>query len=313
MKSENNDHTRRLNRALDYIDRHLGDPLSLDQIATVACYSPYHFHRIFKATVGETLNRYIQRLRVEKAAAGLLKSQETITDIALACGFSSSSTFARAFRDFYGVSAGEWRKTGTRQKSKNCKRDHKNRKASSIKAVYSTPNQHQWRISMGNAPNTTVTIETLEEMEVAYLRHIGPYQGDEALFNKLFTQLFTWAGPRNLINFPETLTVSVYHDNEPLTADDKLRLSICITVPKGTPAEGEVGRMTLSGGTYAVARFEVLPEEYAAAWDSIMADWLPQSGYQSEDKPCFEIYRNTPGDHPEGKHIVDICVPVKPA
>lgn len=166
---------------------------------------------------------------------------------------------------------------------------------------------------MNDVLNTTVKIETLDAMEVAYLRHIGPYQGDDQLFSSLFTKLFAWAGPRNLINFPQTQTLSVYHDNEPLTDDDKLRLSVCITVPKGTPAEGEIGRMTLSGGTYAVARFELLPPEYADAWDMVMADWLPQSGYQSDDRPCLEIYQNNPEDHPEGRHIVDICIPVKRA
>lgn len=313
MKPVNNDHTQRLNRALDYIDAHLGMPLSLDDVAAVACYSPYHFHRVFKATVGETLNRYIQRLRVEKAAGFLLQSNETITDIALDCGFSSSATFARAFRDFYGMSAGEWRNTGSIRNSKNCKRAGKNRKAAIIKAVYDATNQHQWRIEMNETLKTTVKVDTLDAMEVAYVRHIGPYQGDDQLFSRLFNQLFAWAGPRNLIKFPDTQTLSVYHDNEPLTEDDKLRLSVCITVPKGTPAEGDIGRMALPGGTYAVARFELLPPEYGAAWDMMCADWLPQSGYQSDDRPCLEIYQNNPEEHPEGRHIVDICIPVKPA
>ena len=313
MHAPNTDHTLRLNRALDHIDACLGAPLSLDDVAAVACYSPYHFHRIFKATMGETLNRYIQRLRVEKAAGMLLLSRETVTEIALTCGFSSSATFARAFKDFYGINAGEWRKTGDLRNSKKCKTDHKIRKAAAVKAVYDASNQNQWRIDMNDTLSTTVKVETLEDMEVAYVRHIGPYQGDGELFTRLFNRLFAWAGPRQLLNFPETQTMSVYHDNEPLTDDDKLRLSVCITVPEGTPAEGDIGRMTLSGGTYAVARFELLPPEYAAAWDSVMADWLPQSGYRSDDRPCLEIYRSAPDEHPDGRHTVDICIPVKPA
>ncbi|VFQ47051.1 AraC family transcriptional regulator [Desulfoluna butyratoxydans] len=313
MHAPNTDHALRLNRALDHIDAHLSENLTLDDVARVACYSPFHFHRIFKATVGETLNRYIQRLRVEKAAAMLLLSAETITEIALACGFSSSATFARAFRDFYGMNAGEWRKSGDLRNSKKCKTDHKIRKAAVVKAVYDASTLHQWRLYMDETLNTTIRVEPLEEMEVAYVRHIGPYQGNGELFDRLFNRLFTWAGPRQLLNFPETLTLSVYHDNEPLTEDDKLRLSVCITVPDGTPAEGDIGRMTLTGGTYAVARFHLLPSEYAAAWDAVMADWLPQSGYRSDDRPCLEIYRSAPGEHPDGRHTVDICVPVKPA
>ena len=48
------------------------------------------------------------------------------------------------------------------------------------------------------------------------------------------------------------------------------------------------------------------------AWDEVMGKWLPESGYQPDDRPCYELYHNDPKTHPEGKFLVDICVPVKP-
>jgi AraC family transcriptional regulator len=83
-------------------------------------------------------------------------------------------------------------------------------------------------------------------------------------------------------------------------------------VPPSTRADGEVGRNRLPGGKYAVARFEITPDLYGAVWDAVMGGWLPESGYQPDERPCYEIYRNDPKQHPEGKHVVDICVPVKP-
>jgi len=51
---------------------------------------------------------------------------------------------------------------------------------------------------------------------------------------------------------------------------------------------------------------------YEEAWNMVFGGWLPESGYQPDDRLCYEIYQNDPKEHPEGIHIVDICVPVKP-
>jgi AraC family transcriptional regulator len=74
----------------------------------------------------------------------------------------------------------------------------------------------------------------------------------------------------------------------------------------------EVGKMGLPGGTYAQALFELDPGGYAAAWEAVYGGWLPESGYQPDDRLAFERYLNDPKDHPEGKHIVEICILVKP-
>ncbi len=157
-----------------------------------------------------------------------------------------------------------------------------------------------------------VEVKELAELEVAYVRHVGPYAGDVALFEGLFGKLMAWAGPRGLINSPDTLILSVYHDDPNITEEAKLRTSICITVPTDIKAEGEIGRMKVAGGKYAVGQFELLPDQYPDAWQSIYGGWLPESGYQPNDGPPFEIYRNDPRQHPEGKCVVDICIPVMP-
>jgi AraC family transcriptional regulator len=100
----NLDYVARVNRAIDHIVQNLGEPLQLEDVARVACFSPFHFHRIFRALVGETLNAFVKRVRLERAV--VLRSHRpdaTLTEIALACGFSSSSDFSRSFRAHYGV------------------------------------------------------------------------------------------------------------------------------------------------------------------------------------------------------------------
>ena len=77
----------RVNAVIDYIEAHLADELSLSTLADVAHFSPYHFHRVFSTLVGETLSRFISRLRIERSATLLIQHpQRAITDIAADCG-----------------------------------------------------------------------------------------------------------------------------------------------------------------------------------------------------------------------------------
>ena len=319
---KNTEYISRINRVIDYIETHLDEELNLQTLAGVANFSPYHFHRIFHAMTGESLYRFIQRLRLEKAASQLCAGTDmTITRIALDCGFSSSAAFSRAFREYFNVSPSEWRSQDAYSgKSKNCKTDSNmdqpesnTGKASACENVYVPINNNtSYTRRNSNMRYKNVTVKDLPDMHVAYVRHTGPYMGDGELFSSLFNRLFTWAGARDLLNFPETRVLSVYHDNPEITDEDKLRTSVCITVPEDTNVNGEIGKMTIPGGRYAMARFELDVDQYAAAWDQVFKEWLPASGYQPDDRPAFELCHNDPHEHPEGKHIVDICIPVKP-
>lgn len=105
------DYISRINLALKFIDNNLDSVLSLESVSSIAFYSPFHFHRIFKAIIGETLNSYISRSRIEKAASVLIHQEEVnITGIYLQCGFNSNSSFTRTFKNFYGVSPSRFRK-----------------------------------------------------------------------------------------------------------------------------------------------------------------------------------------------------------
>jgi AraC family transcriptional regulator len=104
---------------LDYIEANLDGDLSLATLARVANFSACHFHRVFRGVVGETLNQCILRRRVEKAASFLLTNPtRPITDIVLDCGLSGSASFARSFKEAFGLSASDYRSAGASAKSK---------------------------------------------------------------------------------------------------------------------------------------------------------------------------------------------------
>lgn len=323
-RSQLKTYVSRINTVLDYIDTHLEKPFTLDELAEVACFSKFHFHRIFFSLIGETLFQYIQRLRLEKAASLLLSDEDTsITQIAMDVGFSGSAPFARAFREHFTCTPSAWR-----NQHRNLGIDHSNSgqhprniaKDSSRLSLYNSAiTLHTRRLMDMESrqqdlaqPFEEVRVRRFDEMTVAYVRYIGPYQGDEGLFERLSQQLHRWAGPRNLIQYPHTQFLIAYHDNPEITEVEKLRVSVCITVPADTKVDGEIGKMTIPEGDYAIGRFEVMGDEFQKAWNYMCGAWLPQSGYVPDDRLCFEMYPKSKEAHPEGKFTVDICIPIKP-
>jgi AraC family transcriptional regulator len=299
----------RINRVIDYIETRSGNQFTLDELAFTSNFSKFHFHRIFHAITGETPFQFIMRVRLEKAASLLrVNPKNSVTLIAEKCGFKDISVFSRNFRSYFGISPKKYRKK-SQEDSNNSQLNgnHRQEKVDPVMYFCSVSNTIKWKTTM--ELNRSVEVKDLPKMTVAYIRHIGPYKGDEKLFEKLWNRLFRWAGPRRLIGGPDFRSLIIYHDDPNVTDQAKLRTSVCITVPPDTKVDGEVGKMELEAAKYLIARFVVRANQFQDAWDWVYGKWLPESGYQPDDKPCFEIYPEEPKD---GNITVDICVPVKP-
>ncbi len=324
----------RVSRVMDHVERNLDRPLRLEDLARVANFSPFHFHRIFHALAGETLAGFIRRVRLERAASKLTDNPKlSVTAVALDCGFPDSAAFARAFRERFGMSAMAWRsggaeaalrarrRTGERAAADGERKDgqarrkprqqlRKDPQEAGASSAYpgSASKSKPRRTDMIDRKSLNVAVKELPALRVAYITHIGPFPGVKDAFERLMR----WAGPRGLLRFPETKMLAVYHDNPDVTDAGKLRSSACITVPESVKPEGEVNVMTIPGGLFAVGRFEIAPTQFGEAWDAFMGGWLPESGYQPDDRMCYEVYLNDPREHPQGKFIIDICEPIKP-
>lgn len=102
----------RLNQAMEYIERHLDQPIEVGDLARIALMSEYHFRRLFSALAGLPLSEYVRRRRLTVAGAEVLAGERTLLDVAVRYGYGSGEAFARAFRAMHGVGPGEARRVG---------------------------------------------------------------------------------------------------------------------------------------------------------------------------------------------------------
>lgn len=293
----------RINRVMDYIEKHIDQPIDLTTLADVAHFSAFHFHRMFTFLVGETPNTFLLRIRVEKAAYLLKGYKElSISEVAYSCGFNNVSSFSRTFKKYFGVTAKYFRETEKGVFAKDGLFYSKNgQKNLGINAQFCSVEFKNLIIM-----NTQIEVKEMPEMKVIYCRHTGQFH----LIYKAYEKLMKWAAPRNLLNFPETKSLTVYHDDPSVTEIEKVRQDACITVNEDIKVDGEIGKMTVEGGKYVVGHFEINETEFQKAWNT-MCMWFTESGYQQGDGNTYELYYNDHTQHPEKKHILDICIPVK--
>lgn len=305
------EYTGRINKAMDYIERNIDQPLPLSEIAAAAHFSPFHFHRIFSSFTGETVNNYVKRIRIEKAASLLINNPDlTISDIAIKCGFTSNPVFCRAFRDCYNETAQQFRKHYVSEGFNTGPAIRKNHQPDG-NAGQSAPSTPDYLCGVNllniHSMNTNIQVKEMPALNLVYCRHTGPFDQIGAAYEKLMK----WAGPRGLLSVENLKTVTVYHDDPKVTAIEKLRQSACITADRDVKVSGEFGKLTVEGGKYAVGRFEIGVDGFERAWDS-MCNWFADSGYQPGEGNSYELYHNDHREHPEQKFILDICIPVIP-
>ena len=312
QSSHRREYERRVNRVMDHVQAHLAEELTLERLAAVAAFSPFHFHRVFAGVTGETLSDYIRRIRLERSASSLVMLPETsVLEIALRCGFSSAASFARAFKGHFGMSATQWRDGGARRwgESKRRKADSKLGKALG-KAGKASREQKRHHASVRNdGADMPVEIRKMPPCRVAYMRHVGPYGVDGGI-GLLWKSFERWIKARGLRR-SGTQTIGIGHDAPRIVEADKLRYDACLVVDADFKADRFVNTADLPGGTYAVVPFEGTPPEISTAWERLFA-WLPGSGYQPDERPCLELRHDLDPLTSTGRLRCELCLPVGP-
>jgi len=295
------EYQKRVCEAMNYISAHLNEELNLDHVAEVASFSKFHFHRIFKVVVGETVGEFTRRLRLERSAAYLcMNPHSSMVSVATEFGFSSSQNFAKVFKSHFGMTPTAYRK------SKNGNIIRNNEHPISLQTLYDIATVHQQQ-STQRSITMDVTIKTMPAFNVAYVRKMGPYGAD--VCGAAFMELMQWAGPKGYAQTQQA--IGLYWDNPEVTPAEKCRMDACITLPEDTNLEHEMATQTLYGGRYAVCHFNIKGDAFHEAWEEAFR-WVIQSGHECANHPPYEFYHNGKADAEEDYiWSVDICIPLQ--
>lgn len=271
----------RLQRVLAYIYDHLDDELNLNQLAEIACMSPYHWHRVFRAMTGETLAETVRGLRLAKAANAMVEENTPIREIAVQVGYKNLAGFSRAFKSAHGLSPQEFRNQG--QKITNLVKIR-----SQENALY------------------PVHIETKMGFRAAGIAHFGPYRQ----IGKCFKQLGGILVTNSLMPLVEKLFV-IYHDMPGSKPAEELRAHIAVAIKKDFPEHLDgLDYFDIENGRFAILTHKGPYARLSAAYDWLYGTWLPNTKYELRPAPPLEIYINDPKTTSSAELRTEIWLPI---
>lgn len=295
-KTTSAEHRARVLKVLVHVQQNLDRALSLEELAAVAPYSPFHFHRIFRGLVGESVKEHVRRLRLERAAHRLRHGGQPIMEIALDAGFETPESFTRTFRRMFGHSPTAFRARRGRLAYGPAPSGVHFVAAGKLDSFCPAPSRK---------PKLAARIEKLPQMRVAFVRHTGPYEEtDEA-----FERLMIWARRLGLLN-SSAVVFGIAYDDPNVTAPAKLRYDAALVIPNDLEVGGDVGSQTTKSGSYAVTTHHGPYETLADTYARLCGEWLPSSGRELLAAPALEFYRNSPEETPPRDLLTDIYMPL---
>lgn len=277
----------RINRVVDFIGEHLDDELTLEQLSSVACFSKYHFHRLFTAYTGLSLKQYIKWLRLKRAAHQLIVEREkTIIEIALDAGFESHESFTRAFKQICGENPSDFR----------------------LKSSWHTWEEPPYSLPTRGTKTMNVIIKELPARRLAMLEH----HGDPKKLGESVSQLIAWAKaqPIDIKPKPGEAFGFGYTDPKEVPAEE-FRFGLAITVPEQLKLDGEIIEKQLSAGRYAVISHKGPREDINEKIYWLYRDWLPASKEELGDLPCIFCYYNFDHEVAETELLTEVWLLLK--
>ena len=274
---------RQLDAVTDYIYAHLDDDLSLDRLADVSGFSPYHWHRIYRAVRGETAAQTVRRLRLERAATMLAQNAWPLERIARRAGFTSADAFSRAFQRAYDRTPGRFRsdRAGGPNGTGGFRR-------SAVIPDVESPTPYP------------VRVEERPECRLAVAEHRGSYMG----IGRAFARVVDRMGLRKPM-------VAIYEDDPDAVPEAALRAVAGAVVGLQDVAPADLFIRTVPAGRLAVMRYTGPYASMHAAYLWLYGQWLPASGWEPRDHPVIEEYLTDPATTPPAQAATDILLPLR--
>ncbi|MBL4633820.1 MAG: AraC family transcriptional regulator [Kofleriaceae bacterium] len=282
------EYRQRVQRALEFIRSNLARPIRTAEIAKAASFSEYHFHRIFRSLMGETVGHFVTRHRLESAARMLAYQDDlSVTEIGLACGYSSSANFSKAFSSFFGISPSALRNPGEEHKQSVGVLKKRYGKDFSPSELYSLPELPL----MAERLSALQGMLRFEERQAIAVVCISGSSGYEVAPNVRMWQKFVQQAMNLGYCAQDPELFGILHDDPVITADERCRYDACIRVEE-LPASplAPLFCSQIPAGRFAIFHFQGPLAELDAIYRDIYSLWFPQSGLAPCSFPPIECY-----------------------
>lgn len=288
---------KRINKVIDHINNNLDHTLSLEELAGVACFSPFHFHRIFKTITGETVKNFTNRIRMEKSARLLRFSKNGLFDIASECGFSDATSLSRLFRQHFGITPGNY-KSGAAIKNSKIRQD-----LYPVNAYHCNADREELERKY------PVEIRTIPKRRIAYLRVMDAFR--EGVVIDALREIMIWSKRHQLFESETIFGMSL--DDPEVTPKSQYRYEVCITLPENFELDSKLNLQTmmLPECQYAVTTISGDLKEVGQAINYMFDIWLVKSGYECEHLYAMEIFRDKEQLCNWEHFELDFCIPIK--
>lgn len=275
---------QQMNRVVAYIHDHLDEKIDLKKLAEISHFSPFHFHRIMRALLGEPIGSYISRIRLETAAKMIRYSDESMERIGYAIGYDSPSSLSKAFKSHFGISPSEYRKNKS--------------------ITFQNVNPMEATALNIKKPK----ILNIEDKNCIYITLKGAYQKLD--YPGAWTTLWS------IVKSQKLFTAGIEHiglpyDDPKVTEESNIRYDACLIIHKEAKPSGEVGIKKLEGGKFVVFHYQGTYKNLDQVYDHIFNTWLLESGHELRDAPLREKYLNNPERTEESKLKTEIYIPIK--
>ena len=283
----------KIQKVICHIDENLDESFNVEELANIAGYSLYHFCRIFKVTMGESVMTYATRLRIERASQHVTHEDKSILDVALDAGFETPAGFNKAFKRRFGTTPTIYR----------------NRKEKQL--------QYFKEIEM-----KTPEIVTRDKAYVVFKREMGEYNKSSEIAWKILSdklnklnELFIKKPPKEGLIFDknEAEILGLCHDDPKLTNEENIRYDAAVAWGKEeieSLSSYGFDSKEVMGGKYAKVLYKGSYSQAEKYWYGLYA-WLVENKYEFRDQPAFEKYLNLPTEVSEDELLTEIYIPIE--
>ncbi|MBP7783874.1 MAG: GyrI-like domain-containing protein [Aliarcobacter sp.] len=288
-KSTHEKRAKIANDVMNYIYQYIDTDINIDDLSIELKTSKFHLHRIFKDEFGKNIYESIKSIRLQKASNLLITNKySTITNIANMTGYSSQTSFLRAFKERFSMTPKMWKSGGYKEYS--------NKNVSQIVNIDENI----------NFSKIEPIIVKMPEINAYYIRH----QGYDKSIKKTWAKLQTWIYTNDIKEYKQ---LALHHDNPIITPLEQCQYIALVTLENKNEALENLSLPTLNipKGIYAKFSLSGKYGDVIKLIQWVYHTWLIESGYETTTNPSYTIYHKNHFLSSDEEFILDYYLPIK--